>query len=78
MTISKRLENILARLPEIANDAILNFKHAAMLIRNGKVLSCGINSVNGLKTKHAEINAIEKYFNIHNLKLSLKWQYLLC
>jgi len=51
-------------IPTLYNNALksqLSHKHSALLIRNGKIVSYGINNIHGLDSYHAEINAIRNY-----------------
>jgi pyrimidine deaminase RibD-like protein len=49
------------KLQETAKKSSILHKHGAVVIKNGKALSWGFNSIVGLRPCHAEIDAIKKY-----------------
>jgi deoxycytidylate deaminase len=70
--MSGKFDRILNRLRPLAeNHNENNFCHVAVLIKAGKVISCGYNSMRGNISLHAERDAIYKYLSIIGISLSL-------
>jgi hypothetical protein len=59
--LSKRLQNLLYRLPFEAEKSVQQHQHGAILIKNGAPISWGYNVVRGNKTWHAEGDVIRRY-----------------
>lgn len=58
------MNNLVYEALLITNNSYMHFKHAALIIKKGFVISSGFNS----QRKHAEIDAIEKLYNVYMSK----------
>ncbi len=59
--LSNRLNNILAKLPSIADKSNISHQHGAVLIKNGIPVVWGYNKIQGLSTVHAECSVIKQF-----------------
>ena len=64
MTIS----NIVSKLCSFAISSSISHKHAAAVVKNGRIISIGINSMRGCESIHAERAAILNYLKIYGIK----------
>ncbi len=65
--MSSKILNIIATLPRVAIRSLNVHQHGAVLIKNGRPVSYGFNSVQGDKFRHAEVDAIDRYLRSHNV-----------
>lgn len=73
-SLNLRNQSILNKLPDIAKKSLAIHTHGSVLIKNGKPVAWGFNSVNGNTTIHAEPSAILNYL-IRNGVISGKKEY---
>ena len=59
-------------LQNIANKSLMTSKHAACVIKSGKYITNGFNTICGNDSHHAECDAIRNYLRINNIWLSNK------
>lgn len=55
------LNNLLKRLPRLAQKSNINHQHAAVLMKGGSPVAWGFNVIKGSKTFHAETNVIQRF-----------------
>ena len=55
---------------ELANKSLMTSKHAACVIKSGKIIGHGFNTMCGNNSHHAECDAIRNYLRINNIWLS--------
>ncbi len=61
------------KLSEYSNNSQLTHKHAAAIIYNGKVVSYGVNNLNGGRADHAEIAVITRFLKDRGWCQKQKW-----
>ena len=66
--MNTKLANVLATMPHIANKSQLNHQHSAVILKNGTPIIWGFNNIKGLRTYHAEHDAIRKYLAMKCIK----------
>jgi hypothetical protein len=62
--------NLIDKLIILSKKSVLSIKHSAAVIKNGKIMSYGFNTVNGKYSHHAECNAIINYLKEYNIIIS--------
>jgi hypothetical protein len=59
-----KFNRFISQLANFASMSSLHHKHAAVIVRNGKPIAFGINSIRGNDPCHAECAAITKYLSL--------------
>ena len=62
------ITNIVSKLCSVAKMSKISHKHAAAVVRNGRIVSIGINTMSGCESIHAERSAIINYLKIYGIK----------
>lgn len=62
-----KINNFLNRLISVSKQSVNVHKHAAVLLLNGKPIIYNFNSIQGIKSIHAEIAVIRNYLNLHRI-----------
>jgi len=56
-----RFSNLMTSLVKIASKSLVNYQHAAYIIKGGKIVAYSENKITGIKNEHAEYAAINNY-----------------
>lgn len=68
-SLSRKMTNIVRRMVPIANKSPMLSQHAAVLVKNGVVVSTGHNDIWRTSSVHAEQRAIDLYLAKFGLSL---------
>jgi deoxycytidylate deaminase len=62
------ITNIIHKLCYLANKSNIIHKHAAAVVKNGRIFSTGINSMRKCDSIHAERAALNNYLKLYGIK----------